>query len=154
MGCNGGILSWAWSYLTKTGITTESCEPYLSGDGSTQACASSCTDGSEFTKYKCVGGSVVEAKGIDQIKAEISSNGPVETGFTVYEDFMNYGSGVYHHTTGKQLGGHAVKIVGYGEDHWICANSWSNGWGEEGFFRIAFGECGINDAAYGCKPEL
>jgi cathepsin B len=36
--------------------------------------------------------------------------GPVETGFRVYQDFMTYKSGVYHHVTGKLLGGHAVKI--------------------------------------------
>jgi len=153
MGCNGGILSWAWSYLTKTGIVSETCEPYKSFDGSTQQCASTCADGSEFKKYKCTAGSVVEAKGVAQIKAELQ-NGPVETGFTVYEDFMNYKEGIYHYTTGKQLGGHAVKIVGYGVDHWIIANSWSTQWGEQGFFRIGFGECGVDSAAYGCKPQL
>jgi cathepsin B len=155
MGCNGGILSWAWSYLTKTGVVSETCEPYLSGDGSTQQCAKKCAaEEEEFHKFKCTSGSVVEAKGVDQIKAEIAQNGPVETGFTVYEDFMNYKSGVYHYTTGKQLGGHAVKIVGWGEDHWIVANSWNTTWGEKGFFRIAFKECGIDAAAYGCKPQL
>ncbi len=29
-GCNGGILSWAWSYLTNTGAVTDSCFPYES----------------------------------------------------------------------------------------------------------------------------
>ena len=67
---------------------------------------------------------------------------------------MNYKEGIYHYTTGKQLGGHAVKIVGYGVDHWIIANSWSTQWGEQGFFRIGFGECGVDSAAYGCKPQL
>ena len=38
----------------------------------------------------------------------------METGFVVYEDFMNYKSGVYHHVSGKMLGGHAVKIIGWG----------------------------------------
>ena len=67
---------------------------------------------------------------------------------------MNYASGIYEHTTGSQLGGHAVKIVGYGTDHWIIANSWSTKWGENGFFRIKFGECGVDSVAYGCKPQL
>ena len=43
-------------------------------------------------------------------------NGPVNTGFTVYEDFMNYKSGVYSHKSGGVLGGHAVKIVGWGKE--------------------------------------
>lgn len=57
------------------------------------------------------------------IKEEIFKNGPVSTGFIVYEDFMNYKSGVYRHSSGGMLGGHAVKIVGWGKDdsgeHWI-----------------------------------
>jgi len=39
-------------------------------------------------------------------------NGPVEAAFNVYSDFENYASGVYQHTTGSALGGHAVRIVG------------------------------------------
>ncbi len=36
---------------------------------------------------------------------------------------------------------HAVLLVGYGhdpvvgEDYWTIKNSWSNAWGEDGFFR-------------------
>lgn len=30
MGCNGGILPWAWSYLTSTGVVSDSCFPYSS----------------------------------------------------------------------------------------------------------------------------
>lgn len=153
-GCNGGILSWAWSYLTKTGAVAESCFPYASAGGSVPKCATTCADSSAFKKYKCVSGSVVEASGVDQIKAELYANGPLETGFTVYEDFMSYESGVYKHTTGSQLGGHAVKIVGWGDGYWICANSWGTSWGESGFFNIAWGECGIDSATYGCKPQL
>lgn len=71
---------------------------------------------------------------------------------------MTYKSGVYRHVTGEQLGGHAVKIVGWGSDsegdYWICANSWGVKWGEEGFFNIAAGDCGIDAGAYGCNPNL
>ncbi len=42
------------------------------------------------------------------------------------------------------MGGHAVKIVGYGSDHWIVNNSWNDSWGDNGTFRIAFGESGID----------
>jgi len=155
LGCNGGILPWAWSYLTKTGVVSEDCEPYTAGAGTVEKCLSTCADKSvEFKKYKCEAGSVVEARGVHQIKAEILNNGPLETGFTVYEDFMSYKGGVYKHETGGQLGGHAVKIIGWGDGFWICANSWSPAWGEKGFFNIAFGDSGIDNAAYGCKPAL
>jgi cathepsin B len=48
--------------------------------------------------------------------SEIMTNGPIEASFTVYEDFLTYKSGVYAHTTGSSLGGHAIKIIGWGED--------------------------------------
>jgi len=69
---------------------------------------------------------------------------------------MNYDSGIYKHVSGRMEGGHAVKIVGWGVEagtkYWICANSWNTTWGEKGFFRIAFDECGINDATYAGTP--
>jgi cathepsin B len=41
-----------------------------------------------------------------QIETEIFENGPVETTFDVYADFLAYKSGVYQHTTGSLLGAH------------------------------------------------
>lgn len=79
------------------------------------------------------------------------TNGPAETSFTVYEDFLTYKSGVYYHVTGDNLGGHAIKIMGWGiennMDYWLCANSWNEDWGDQGFFKIKRGtdECGIED---------
>jgi len=82
----------------------------------------------------------------------------MQTGFNVYEDFMHYQSGIYHHVTGDMKGGHAVKILGWGQendvDYWICANSWGPDWGEKGFFRIMMGECNIDESVWACDPEL
>ena len=121
---------------------------------------------------RCKGKSVYTVKKEDQIKAEIMKNGPVQTAFTVYEDFVSYKTGVYQHVTGNELGkhigdwstechswykysvwlgGHAVKIVGWGVDssvpYWLVANSWNTDWAENGYFRILRGknECGIED---------
>jgi len=44
------------------------------------------------------------------------TKGPVEACFSVYEDFLSYKSGVYIHQSGRELGGHCVKIVGWGEE--------------------------------------
>jgi hypothetical protein len=63
----------------------------------------------------------------------------------VYNDFFSYRGGVYRHTTGALAGYHAICVVGYNEKDqcWICKNSWGTGWGEKGWFRIAYGQCGI-----------
>lgn len=46
------------------------------------------------------------------------------------------------------VGGHAVKIVGWGTEngvsYWTIANSWNTSWGEQGFFRIKEGDCGVD----------
>lgn len=42
------------------------------------------------------------------------------------------------------MGGHAVEIIGYDDvaKAFIVKNSWGAGWGESGFFRIAYSEVG------------
>lgn len=152
-GCNGGNLWFAWRGLVSRGLATDECVPYTSGDGKVPTCSSKCADGSVKKRYKC--NSYFYNKGED-IKGKLMESGPMETGFSVYEDFMNYGGGIYTHTTGSFLGGHAVKIIGWGTEngteYWIVANSWGTSWGEKGFFRIARGQVGIEDCAYGCVP--
>jgi cathepsin B len=158
MGCNGGYLNKAWSYLTTTGIVTDACMPYSSGKGVTGKCSTSCTGSGTYKKYQCKSGSVVTARSASAIQSNIQASGPMETQFNVYSDFMNYAGGVYQHKSGSLEGGHAIKILGWGTEgglnYWICANSWGTGWGEKGFFRIAFGECGIDSAVYGCTPKI
>jgi hypothetical protein len=82
----------------------------------TPACNTTCHDGtprvlSRAASVYSVGGFFDKA---DAIAREVMKHGPVEAAFTVYEDFVAYKSGVYRHTTGNALGGHAVAIVGFG----------------------------------------
>ena len=63
---------------------------------------------------------------VAQIQAELMTYGSVTAAFTVYADFPTYTSGVYSHVSGAELGGHAVKIVGWGTtaggvDYWVVA---------------------------------
>ena len=101
-------------------------------------------------------GKLVHCETESCIQKEIYNAGPMETGFTVYPSFMSYKTGIYHPTKSDWLpqGGHAVKVIGWGEEngtkYWICSNSWGNAWGEDGFFRIKKGVCGIDDELYAC----
>jgi len=115
---------------------------------------------SNFTQDKySFDGKVVSASGEKAIQQMVMAGGPVETAFTVYTDFENYGGGVYQHTIGKKAGGHAVKIVGWGVDNgvkfWKVANSWNPYWGEKGYFRILRGvnHCGIEDEVVGTSAQ-
>jgi len=161
MGCQGGNLDKAWDFLEKTGIVADECLPYVSGDGkNVPHCPhGACADSKfKYTKYRAVAGSSKPLTCSTQIKAEIFKNGPVQTGFMVYEDFMHYKAGIYEMTHGKKLGGHAVKIVGWGvengKEFWIAQNSWANTWGENGFFRIAFGQCLFDENAYAGQAKV
>jgi hypothetical protein len=72
---------------------------------------------------------------------------PASGSLMIYEDFMRYNGGVYHHVSGAQQGGHAIEIVGYGgtgaSSYWLVKNSWGPRWGTNGFFKIRSGtnEC-------------
>lgn len=94
------------------------------------------------------------------IKRIIQAKGPLVAEMMLFEDFTAYCEGVYEHVAGKELGAHAVSIIGYDDapengdpPHWICKNSWGTAWGfgyggsrspgDGGFFKIRYGECGI-----------
>jgi len=168
-GCDGGYIDKSWDYIRDEGIVSDECFPYVSGDGDSGSCdidstskllkGAACTDSSvEYKKYKVK--SHRQLTTIADAKADIIANGPIDTGFDVYDDFISYSGGIYK--KGKHagyLGGHAVKIVGFGQDtdgtgYWIVANSWNTSWGEEGFFKIAFGQCSFEDELWAGLPDL
>lgn len=82
--------------------------------------------------------------------------GPVIGGFRVYQDFYTYRGGIYSHVAGEVLGWHAICVIGYDDAQqcWIAKNSWGTGWGEQGFFRIGYGECGIDSEVLFYDPEI
>lgn len=183
-GCDGGFPEAAWDYFKSTGIVTggeygsgQGCQPYLipkcehhttgpfpsCGDiEPTPKCVHKCE--ANYTAYsfdqdKHRGQSAYSVpEGVEKIQTEIMTHGPVEAAFDVYADFVHYKSGVYEHTSGSYLGGHAVKILGWGVDsgtpYWIIANSWNPTWGMDGFFWMVRGKdnCGIESAIVAGEP--
>jgi len=150
-GCNGGNLASSWSWAKSKGITTDACMPYTSGGGVVAKCPTKCADGSDIVRYKAASYARIRANNMQQ---DMFDNGPQEVAFDVYEDFMHYTGGVYKHTTGSYLGGHAVKAIGWGEQngekYWLVQNSWNTNWGEKGYFKIRRGtnECDIESNTY------
>ena len=184
-GCNGGYPQSAWYFWKSTGIPTgglygdkETCQPYFlpecdhhvkgsHGDCpatvSTPDCEDKCQDGYPVSLEddKSYGVDSYSVRGEENIMKEIYEKGSVEGSFTVYNDFLTYKEGVYQHTTGSYLGGHAIKIIGWGvtDDnvkYWLCVNSWNSEWGENGLFRILKGsnECGIESGVNAGNPKL
>ena len=142
--CNGGMaLSEATDYVKLYGVPDEPCFPYKAKD-------MLCSDTASNWKQRAVKASKGPTGGEAQIKNALVQYGPVLAAFTVYEDFSSYRSGIYEHVWGSKEAGHAVAIVGYNDNpgYWICKNSWGSGWGENGYFRIKYRECGIDSTVY------
>ncbi|CAG9786126.1 unnamed protein product [Diatraea saccharalis] len=185
LGCNGGMPTLAWEYWKHAGLvsggnynSSQGCRPYeippcehhvpgnrmpCNGDMATPKCKRTCEDGYNvnYKKDKRYGKHVFSVKSEeDHIRAELFKNGPVEGAFTVYADLLTYKDGVYKHTQGDALGGHAIKIIGWGIDngtkYWLIANSWNSDWGNNGFFKILRGEnhCGIESSIVAGEPLL
>jgi len=178
-GCGGGHPGAAWKWFAGTGVVTgggyemigqgKTCGPYSlapcahhvdstvypacpSSEYSTPS-ISSCTEASYGMNYKddkIKAGSAYDLSGnIPKIQQDVMTYGSATMAFTVYDDFPTYKSGVYRATSSKALGGHAVRLLGWGvedgQDYWLIANSWNEEWGNGGTFKIARGnnECGI-----------
>jgi cathepsin H len=151
MGCNGGLMDQAFTYLLNAtkGDDTEVAYPYKGVDGS---CAYLATAIGSTIK------SFVDIKAQDEasLLQAVSTAGPVSIAIQAASDFMFYDSGVYDSTqcsSSPQTLNHGVAAVGYGVDgsapFWIVRNSWGANWGEAGYIRMARGKnmCGLSDVA-------
>ncbi|XP_075235755.1 cathepsin B-like cysteine proteinase 4 [Lycorma delicatula] len=172
-GCDGGYPEKAWNYFKKIGIVTggdydsaEGCQPYEIAPSDeevseneenyyTPPCQKKCTNKKypvSFRKDKHYGRTSYLLKQSETtIQSDILKYGPVEAAFTVYYDFYYYTSGIYKQTSTFKVGGHAVRVIGWGVEngvkYWTVANSWGKSWGENGTFRIRRGtnECGFEE---------
>jgi C1A family cysteine protease len=139
--CNNGW--WpdqALDTCKQLGVADEACYPYVAAD---QNCTGRCADW-QSRVTKVTGYHKVTDRAA--MKEWISTRGPLTACFVVFSDFYSYRSGVYRHVSGGEEGGHCVAVIGYDDAQgcWICKNSWGTGWGDSGFFRIAYGECEID----------
>ncbi len=137
---NGWWVPPALDAFRDLGVSDEACYPYVAGD---QNCSNLCNDWQnravKITAWH-------EVSTASAMKDWLSTKGPLAACFTVYDDFFAYKTGVYRHVSGALAGGHCICCVGYDDvaGCWICKNSWSDSWGDKGYFRIAYGDCGID----------
>uniref|UniRef100_S4RP41 Dipeptidyl peptidase 1 n=1 Tax=Petromyzon marinus TaxID=7757 RepID=S4RP41_PETMA len=168
-GCDGGFpYLIAGKFAQDFGVIEESCYPYIGQDSKCLPKDPSCLR--YYTaRYHYVGG-FYGACSEELMRLELVENGPLAIGFQVYDDFMAYQGGIYHHTGLRdqfnpfEETNHAVLLVGYGTDaagpegtgepFWIVKNSWGEGWGEGGYFRIRRGndECAFESIAMAATP--
>lgn len=141
--CNGGRIELALDFVKKVGVPTESCFKYQADDE--VVCSQAC----EYWQDEAItipgwGWITLSDDIIDNIKSAVYRH-PVSAAFTVYTDFNYYSGGVYEHVWGNEEAPHGILIVGWNDEEqsWICKNSWGSSWGDHGYFRIKWSNCGI-----------
>lgn len=183
--CNGNSLYNAMDFMYTCGLTTERCvnegefekykikhlEDIKDGD-EVPMCQDvigkdydTCLDTETAARfYRICAGYSVDSRP-ESIKQEIYKWGPVASGFIVYEDFIHSYNGTTIYmgppsNSSRKLGGHSIKIMGWGTengvDYWWCCNSWGAGWGLSGYFKMKIGiiECELEKNVVGFIPDL
>jgi len=135
----------------------------------TPKCAAKCVDNGKpwaaSKKHGTGGYSVCQQGGNTScpvaMQQEIYQKGPITGMFFVHQSFMAYKSGVYKAGSffkDPMLGGHAIKIMGWGTEdgapYWLVANSWNEDWGDHGYFKIDRGhdQCQIENPVINGGP--
>jgi xylem cysteine proteinase len=143
-GCNGGLMDYAFQWISTNGICSESDYPYTARDGQ---CKKTCK-----SVLKITGFSDVQQGSETALKAAVA-NQPVSVAIEADQSaFQFYSGGIFSAACGQQLD-HGVLAVGYSssgsQNYWIVKNSWGTSWGEQGYIRMIQGknECGINNMA-------
>lgn len=137
-GCDGGYMYPAYDFLRDTGVPDEECYRYLARDADTGApCENACIEPAlvNIDYWSRI------PTDVDFLKAAVYEH-PLTVAFYVYQDFSYYTGGVYKYVWGPLYGGHAVCVVGWNNrgKYFIAKNSWGTGWGESGYFNIAYSE--------------
>ena len=164
--CCGGSHVDALEFVRDSGIPDEACMPYA--DQYSCTCGSSCDSNCTYRSYgKCSDATCSDRCGdwqdravtIDvvapvpsgQIKQYLVDRGPLSVAMGVGS---GYGGefdeqGVYR-CANDSGANHAVIIAGYSDagGYWIVKNSWGSGWNGDGYFKVGYGECTIEDWVY------
>lgn len=151
--CEGGNFKMLTNLFTQHGLVPETCDPYVDYD---TTCNTSCKSEYYITDWTQFG-PIDKPAEIDLIKQKLIEHGPLYTQMDPKITGFEYYSGGYVLTgtsTDPNKWTHGVLIVGWddyltytgGQGAWIVKNSYGEDWGNNGYFKIAYGKAGIGSS--------
>ena len=167
--CCGGWMSTALTFVRDAGIPDESCLPYVDGSSCTcsggtcnavppydctyrgsgicsdATCSNRCSDWQ--TRLRTIDG--VGGVSASQIKQSVVDNGPLTVAMGYGSGYGGYWDGDIYRCTNDSGINHGVIIAGYNDTdgYWIVKNSWGSGWNGNGYFKVGYGECAVEQYA-------
>lgn len=114
MGCNGGLMDYAFNYVKDKGISSESEYPYTAKDGSCRIDKGSFKNTGSVSIRNCNTLSTALTAQVVSVAVDASK-------------WSLYSGGVFSNC-GTALN-HGVLLVGMTNDYWWVKNSWGTGWG-------------------------
>lgn len=168
--CCGGYSYEGLDFIMNEGVPDEACMSFTDGDNceceedygctgefhigevvcSNTTCSDRCSDWEDrLVKLDEIGYVENDRESIQQALREY---GPLAGAMLYEEDDQFDENGIYrcqnYIDTEDLL--HEIVIVGYNdnEEYWIIRNSWGPDWNGDGYFKLGYGECGIEEDVY------
>lgn len=130
-GCNGGLYTYAFEYIEKNGICSESDYPYLGVDSTCKKCRSVTKIDSYVSVTPNDETALQQAVALQPVAVAIEADTMI---------FQSYSSGIIKSTSCGTNLDHAVLVVGYGTlngvAYWKIKNSWGESWGDNGYVLL------------------
>ncbi|EYC21789.1 hypothetical protein Y032_0018g3533 [Ancylostoma ceylanicum] len=144
--CQGGEVGDVLEYAKTHGLVEEGCNVYRATNGHCDPfhrCGTcwpdNCFAVTNYTRHYITEYGPVSGR--ENMMAEIKKGGPIACSIGCTPEFdYNYTGGVYKQKS-SQGPNHIVSVTGWGVDendveYWIVRNSWGEGWGEKGWYRV------------------